>query len=303
MKMTPIDRGTVDGVNKYGKNKVWDDEGKTGQAFVSADDSMAYVSKPKVAVINNGAPVEQEPTTEQPATQEQAQDKYSKVDYKKRYDDLKRHYDAKLAEFKEKEQKLLSKVNETVPSYKPPSTLEELEEFKRENPKLYAVVESVAHLRATNETKELASELQVLREKLARADAEKAYALLKAQVPDYEEIRQSDDFHDWAEAQPQEIQDWIYRNSTNVDLAVKAIRLYKADRGNAAAQPQQPPVTVDQPGADAYIPTRGSVEEPGGKEKVWRTSEIARLSSSQYERLRDEIDRAFFEGRVIRDTK
>ena len=31
--------------------------------------------------------------------------------------------------------------------------------------------------------------------------------------PDFEDIRNSDDFHDWAKSQPQSIQDWVYKNA------------------------------------------------------------------------------------------
>ena len=52
MKMTPKDQGSLMAANPYNKNKEWDGEGKTGKAFVSADDSMAYVSTQKTVVLD-----------------------------------------------------------------------------------------------------------------------------------------------------------------------------------------------------------------------------------------------------------
>ena len=52
---------------------------------------------------------------------------YKKPDYKKRYDDLKKHYDNKLNEFKSREEELLKQA---MPEYKAPKTEEELEQFK-----------------------------------------------------------------------------------------------------------------------------------------------------------------------------
>ena len=49
--------------------------------------------------------------------------------------------------------------------------------------------------------------------------------------PDFDEIRNSDDFHSWAKEQPQSIQDWIYNNSNNPDLASRALDLFKKDIG------------------------------------------------------------------------
>ena len=42
------------------------------------------------------------------ATSEEAPQEETSHNYKKRYDDLKRHYDEKLSEFKQREQELLS---------------------------------------------------------------------------------------------------------------------------------------------------------------------------------------------------
>ena len=69
MKMTPQEKpeGFM-GSNPYNKAKEWDGENANGNEFVSADDSMAYVKKQKVAV----ATMESEP--QQEATQDQEQD-------------------------------------------------------------------------------------------------------------------------------------------------------------------------------------------------------------------------------------
>ena len=55
---------------------------------------------------------------------------YKKPDYKKRYDDLKKHYDSKLNEFKSREQELIEEATSNRTEYKAPKSPEELEEFK-----------------------------------------------------------------------------------------------------------------------------------------------------------------------------
>lgn len=302
MRMTPIDRGAVEGKNPYGKNKVWKDEGKTGKPFVSADDSMAYVSTTK-SVAFDPKKVDEVQEADVPEIQETSQ-QYQKVDYKKRYDDIKRHYDKKQNEHKEEVAVLKEQLKSVAPKFTPPSTPEELEAFKNNNQDLYNLVVSLAHKQATGETEHLQEELKYLREELAKFKAKEAYDLLKAQVPDFEQIRGSDDFHDWAEAQPEEIQNWVYKNGTNVDLAVRAINLYKAERGMfnqpATTQPVQ---SAPQPRGDEYVPSRNASEEPSSNERVWKTSEIQRLSDRQYEQYRDEIKKAMREGRILKDTR
>ena len=63
--------------------------------------------------------------------------KQEEHDYKKRYDDLKKHYDAKLNEFKNEREQLALELDtfkqlthELPRGAKPPKTMEELQEFK-----------------------------------------------------------------------------------------------------------------------------------------------------------------------------
>ena len=45
--------------------------------------------------------------------------------------------------------------------------------------------------------------------------------------PDFDEIRNDDDFHTWAEEQPKWIQDALYENDNDARSAARAIDLYK----------------------------------------------------------------------------
>ena len=80
---------------------------------------------------------------------------YKKPDYKKRYDDLKKHYDSKLNEFKSREQELLEEAANSRPTYKAPKSPEDLEQFKNEYPDVYDVVETVAHMQSESKAKVL----------------------------------------------------------------------------------------------------------------------------------------------------
>lgn len=299
MRMTPTNQKQK---GKYNSQKEWSDEGKTGKPFVSASDSMAYVEKKKFAVLdkmegeqNSEEDVEQE--TVQTQEQEEAAP-YQRVDYKKRYDDLKRHHDRKINEMKEQMEKVRAEIRSNRPTYTPPKSEDELNKFKEENPDIYAVVESVSHLRATEELKDLQEELKQVQERLLYEEAKRAYMELKAAVPDYEQIKVDPDFHEWAEQQPKEIQDWVYNNRTNVQLAIKAINLYKADRGTAQKPPRVNKQSDQRGSAAEAVVARTQRAEPSNGEKIWKRSEIAKLSWQQYEKYREEIDAAFAEGRI-----
>lgn len=308
-RMMPRDKSDSTTPNKYNMHKEWEGENANPEKFVSADDSLAYVKPKKYAMLDpnpkqeeeveeveaQGETQEEEPEYAQPA------EKYQRVNWKKRYDDLKRHHDKRLQGFKEEMEELKRKMRENEPAYTPPKSSEDLDKFKQENPDLYEVVESVAHIRSNSEIERLKAELKEVQEKLTYEAATRAYAELKSMVPDFDEIRQSEEFHMWASSQPEEIQNWVYKNSTNAELAAKAINLYKADTGlGKRAKQQKPPVQRTQSaGAEQAVPTARRVDQPSSSEKIWKTSEIAKLHWKEFEKRQAEIDRAYAEGRVI----
>ena len=57
--------------------------------------------------------------------------------------------------------------------------------------------------------------------------------------PDFSEIRQKDEFHQWASKQDPVIQSWLYENTSNAQLAGRAIDLYKMDNGTSTLSKKQ----------------------------------------------------------------
>jgi hypothetical protein len=178
--------------------------------------------------------------TPEEAPEEEAQPR-KRTNYKKRYDDLKKHYDTKLSEFKQKEQELLAMAQSAQPAYSPPKSEEELESFKQEYPDLYNTVETVAHMQSQRQVADLEAQLQSMRQRESEVLRREAESTLKQRHPDFEDLRGDDDFHEWAKEQPEQIQDWIYNNPDNVTLASKAIDLYKLETGKSQtkSQPRQ----------------------------------------------------------------
>ena len=221
---------------------------------------------------------------------------YKKPDYKKRYDDLKKHYDSKLNEFKSREQELIEEATSNRTEYKAPKSPEELEEFKNNYPDVYEVVETVSHLQASEKSKVLEERLEALQQRekeLIRKDAEKR---LMEKHPDFEDIKNSDDFHDWAKSQPNSIQDWVYKNTDDADLASRALDLFKRDIGLDVAPKKSSSKKSKQSAAD-MVSTKTTSVEPK-QDKVWTTKEISAMSMDEFDKYESEISQAMFEGRV-----
>jgi hypothetical protein len=233
---------------------------------------------------------------------EAAKDKpYKQPNYKKRYDDLKTHYDSRLDEFKAREQELLDEAVKNRPDYRAPKSAEELERFKNEYPDVMAVVETVAHLESESKTKvleERLSALQTRENELVRKDAEKN---LREKHPDFDNIRNSDDFQEWAELQPESIKDWIFNNPDDATLASRALDLFKKDIGLDVQQVRQTKSNSKQTQQSAadMISTKTTSVSPN-QQRVWSEREISALSMAEFDKYESEISDAMQEGRIIK---
>ena len=231
------------------------------------------------------------PENEAPDLEEKAPKK--RTNYKKRYDDLKRHYDEKVSEFKQREQEFLAQTSQ---EYQTPKTQEELEKFKQEHPDLYDTVETVAHLRSTEQVNQLQEQLHAIQQREAQIVRREAEADLLSRHPDFEDIRGSDNFHEWAKTQPEQIQEWVYNNSNNAVLASKAIDLYKMENGLQSQIKSQP----EKKGSAADIVSTKTTTVDTKQPKIWTEREIAAMSLDQFDKYEDEIQQAMTEGRVVK---
>ena len=266
--------------NPYNARKAWHtpDAPKMGDA-----DGLFYA--------------EQQQATPEEAPEEEAQPR-KRTNYKKRYDDLKKHYDQKLAEFKQTEQELRAEAMQAQPAYSPPKSEEELESFKQEYPDLYNTVETVAHMQSQRQVADLEAQLQSMRQRESEVLRREAESTLKQRHPDFEDLRGDDDFHEWAKEQPEQIQDWIYNNPDNVTLASKAIDLYKLETGKSQTQSQPRQQRPQGSAADMVSTKTTSVDSK--QPKIWTEREIAAMSLDQFDRYEDEIKQAMMEGRVVK---
>tara|TARA_X000001382_G_scaffold40331_1_gene27027 strand:+ start:73 stop:939 length:867 start_codon:yes stop_codon:yes gene_type:complete len=240
--------------------------------------------------------VEASEDTEQPESNSFVETKEEKPDhdYKKRYDDLKRHYDKKLTQFEEEKRQLATATQQAnVPM---PKTVEELEEFKTQYPDVYGVVETVAAMQASERTSELQKELEVIKEREKETVVQAAYRELTNNHPDFDDIKTDEKFLEWLQEQPESISDGIYNNNTDARWASRVLDLYKADAGISKRK-------TSKAKADAATSVRAPrareiTSEQGGDKRIWKASEIRGLKPWEFEKLESELDSARQEGRI-----
>lgn len=215
--------------------------------------------------------------------------------WKKRYGDLRTYSQAEKDRLSKELEDTKKALQEATSRPRAPTlTEEELDTLREAHPDSYDAISAIAQKEAS-ETK---SELDKLRAEInaEKADKarEKALRVLAKLHPDWEEIHQSQEFHDWVEAQPKGIKDWVYENETDGELAAKALSIYKLEKG---VKPQKG-AKRDQVDASKTANLGGSVTEPKGGTRIYTRQEIQSMDMVTYDKLRDDIKKARSEGRI-----
>jgi hypothetical protein len=280
--------------NPYNAKKDWHTD--DGKAFESSNNVYFEAPQNRLFDSNDITEVGQEGSVNTEELESKKNAPYKKPDYKKRYDDLKKHYDSKLNEFKSREQELIVEATQNRTDYKAPKSPEELEEFKNNYPDVYEVVETVAHMQSESKAKVLEERLSKLQERetqLIRQDAEKT---LMDRHPDFEDIRNSDDFHGWAKEQHSSIQAWVYDNNDDASLASRALDLFKKDFGIEAITKSSSKKPTRQSAAD-MVSTKTTSVEPN-QQKVWSLKEIEAMSVQEFDKHEVAISDAMQNGLI-----
>jgi len=242
---------------------------------------------------------EQKGEVEQSAEPEEAEpNNAEEKTFKKRYGDLRRHMQEKEQEFQTQLDELKKQLESAArKEMKLPKSDEDLESWAKDYPDVAAIVETIAIKKAKEQSSALEERIKAIDDMQLSAKKEKAEAELMRLHPDFDEIRDSDEFHEWAEEQPKWVQDALYDNDNDAKSAARAIDLYKADKGITAKKASN--------GKDAAksVETRNTRSKPQEDEAstYLRESQVQKMSPQEYEKRSDEIMEAIRSGKFIYD--
>jgi DNA repair exonuclease SbcCD ATPase subunit len=209
--------------------------------------------------------------------------------YKKRYGDLRRHTQKIQDENKRQLQKLQDQVEAlTKKQVKLPKSDEELEKWTEQYPDVAKIVETIASKKAMEASNDVEEKLRRVEELELRIEREKAETELSRLHPDYDDLRQDKDFHDWVSEQPKWIQSALYENDTDFLGAAKAIDLYKSETGKKAKNKDT--------GAAKSVRTSKRSEELTEGKNSWSESRVRQLSGADFERFQEDIEKAIRSG-------
>ena len=219
--------------------------------------------------------------------------------WKKRYADLKSYHDRQKNEWTQEKELIEAKsrlAEQSAVLSEMPKSLEEIEEFKKEYPEVYGVVETVSKLQAQAKSEELEKRISALNQREDEARYKTSEAELIALHPDFLDLKSNPEFLSWLDKQPETISNGIYKNRTDATWAARIIDLYKLDSGTINQKKSRPSKSA----AESVTTTRKTVTVSDTEDKkIWTSSEISKLKPHQFEKLEKEIDKASREGRII----
>jgi len=234
-----------------------------------------------------------EPAEPEPENKEEAT-------FKKRYGDLRRHSQQKEAEFQKQLDDLRSQLEAaTRKEIKLPKSEEEVDEWARNYPDVAAIVETIAIKKAKEMTDSLSTRMKKVDEMEATTKAERTRAELMRLHPDIDDLKDSDEFHDWMEKQPLKIQNAVYENDDDAESAAAVIDLFKLKTGYGSKKP----ATSNNNDAARAVNTRTNRSQPSVTDKdVIRESDVKRMSDREYEANEEKIMTAMRSGKFVYDV-
>ena len=217
--------------------------------------------------------------------------------FKKRYSDLRRHQQKQTEELKTEITALKSQLEQsTKKQIKLPKSDEDIETWAKEYPDVAAIVETIAMKKAAEQSASLEQRVKALDDMQQDVSKQRAETELLQMHPDFDEIRNDDDFHTWAEEQPKWIQDALYENDNDARSASRAIDLYKADRSITTKK-------TNNRDAAKSVSTKGKRNKPVENESssFLRESDVQRMTAKEYENKSDEIMEAIRQNKFVYD--
>jgi len=216
--------------------------------------------------------------------------------FKTRYGDVRRHLAAKEKEYNAKITELEDQLGQTK-KLVPPKSDEDLQAWIDKYPDVAGMVETIADKRAKQMFEKANIQLEELSKAKEEATRSRAENEIREAHPDFDKLRDSDEFHNWVEEQPSWVQNALYENTDDAPSVVRVLDLFKVDNGLTRSD------TKNKRKAAASLVDRGSktkvdVLESGSKIKE---SDIANMSDAEYEKNAEKITEAHRSGKIIYD--
>lgn len=262
----------------------------------------------RLEAISRGEIEADEQQEEEPAEQQQETKAESQEDddsdlspeersFKKRYGDVRRHLAEKEKEYKAKIEELEQAIKNGPKRVRPPKSDEDIDQWASKYPDVASIVETIAAKKAQELFAKAETRLQEFDRIQYETERNKAENAIRKAHADFDELRDSDAFHNWANEQPKWVQDALYENSDDPASVIRVIDLYKVDTGRTPSDYKR----KAKDAAKTVTKGQRTKVDSDGSEGTFKESQVARMSDKEYEENMEAIDKAMRSGKFIYD--
>jgi hypothetical protein len=234
------------------------------------------------------------PADTKPAAEAEPTDPEERT-FKKRYGDLRRHMSEKEKEWEAKLESLKTQTTQTT--ILPPKSDEDIAEWARKYPDVASIVETIAEKKAAEKLSKYERQFDEYEKLTTETTRNKALNIIRESHPDFDDLRKSDVFHNWADEQPKWVQDVLYENEEDARAVIRVIDLYKVDKGmNPAAKK----ASAREAASSVVVKSKTDVDLDGGKETI-RESDVAKMNMDTFAKMEKRIQTAMQNGTFVYD--
>ena len=242
---------------------------------------------------------EQQAETESVAKEQQVDAKEPETGeertYKKRYDDIRKLQSNTAAELKAIKAQLENAKEQGL--VRPPKSDEDIQAWADKYPDVAAIVETIAEKKAQEKFSVAEDRLRQIDEMSEEANRSKSMDVIRDSHSDFDDLKESDEFHDWAGEQPKWVQDALYENQDDPRSVVRVIDLYKSDKGLDTKSRKK----SSKDAASAVVTKRTTKPTQAETEVSFTESMISKMSMKEFEKNQDAIMEAQRSGKFIYD--
>ena len=259
----------------------------------------AEMAKFDAAQQEVGEPQEEQAEPESVAKEQQVDAKEPETGeertYKKRYDDIRKLQSNTAAELKAIKAQLENAKEQGI--VRPPKSDEDIQAWADKYPDVAAIVETIAEKKAQEKFSVAEDRLRQIDEMSEEANRSKSMDVIRASHNDFDDLKESDEFHDWAGEQPKWVQDALYENQDDPRSVVRVIDLYKGDKGLDTKSRKK----STKEAASAVVTKRSTKPSQADTEATFTESQIGKMSMKDFEKHQDAIMEAQRTGKFVYD--
>jgi dipeptidyl aminopeptidase/acylaminoacyl peptidase len=214
--------------------------------------------------------------------------------WKKRYSDLRRSSSKTKADLEAELKEL--KDNPQLSEIVMPATDEEIGEWQTKYPDIARIVETLATKKAAEKFGEAEAEIESLKAANTVSAIDKMEAKIRKEVPEYDDLKESEVFLDWLDVQPKSVQNALYENTSDPDDAIFVFNLYK-ERTSAPDKKKK-----EEKDAASAVSTKSTpnIDTESTKGKVLE-SWVDGLTMEEFEKEEEKVLEAMRSGNFVYD--